>query len=72
MIRYFKPKKCICGNYPVFKKNWSKVNQIDDCYFVCKCGLRTKEFSMPYLACDAWNNDEIFCIQINLFDLLEC
>lgn len=49
-------KKC-CG---VFPKLFVTNPISGECYYKCEvCEKRTKLYSMPWLARDAWNNDEV-------------
>ena len=58
-------KKC-CGVYPKFMK--VNTQNPKDCYYECEvCGRRTDLYTMPWLARDAWNSDNILENQISLF-----
>ena len=63
-------KKC-CGVYPKFKTK----DTFDPCnaYYECEvCGRRTvKEYTMPWLAEEAWNRDEVTDPQLNIFQFIE-
>ena len=48
-------KKC-CDVYPKFMTTEGMNHK---CYFQCEvCGKRTKEYEMPWVAEEAWNNDK--------------
>lgn len=63
-------KKC-CGVYPKFKTK----DTFDPCnaYYECEvCGRRTvKEYTMPWLAEEAWNHDKVTDPQLNIFQFIE-
>ena len=49
-------EKC-CGVYP--KLDFEGSNTCADVFYVCEvCGKRTKGYSMPWIAEEAWNNHE--------------
>ena len=62
-----KCKKC-CGVYP--KLMTKPTQDPKNCYYQCEvCGRRTALYTMPYLAEQAWNNDEVEhkALQMSLF-----
>ena len=49
-------EKC-CGVYPRLERR--QTFDTADCFYQCEvCGKRTKCFTMPWLARDAWNRHE--------------
>lgn len=62
-------KKC-CGVYPKFMTR--NTEDTRSAYYECEvCGKRTKEyFTMPWLAEEAWNRDEVTEPQMNIFQFL--
>ena len=49
-------EKC-CGVYPKFGTEGNQAS--GECFYVCEvCGKRTKGYSMPWQAKEAWNRHE--------------
>lgn len=59
-------KKC-CGVYPRFRTTYGLDQK---CWYECDvCGKRTAPKIMPWIAADAWNNEEFLdgIVQLSLF-----
>lgn len=57
-------KKC-CGVYPKFKHSEAFGG---GCWYECEvCGTRTNEVSMPWIAAEQWNHDEVIPGNFSLF-----
>ena len=67
-------RQCSCGGDPVIKKDWrtsSRFGKEDDFIECPRCGKRTKNYSMPWLAWQAWDKAEVDQEQMSIFDLME-